>query len=114
MVIAPESAPPNPLSAVDLAQESLGEWLNQSRQLQVGEWVLIESADGQKEPLKLAWVATDRAEYVFVNRKGLKAVSLGPVEVAERLRESRSWTAQCRTCCSRCRSSWCSRRPMIS
>jgi diguanylate cyclase (GGDEF)-like protein len=85
-VVAPASASPNPLAAVDLAQEDLGHWLNQARQLQVGEWVLLPGEDGQAQPLKLAWVATDRTEYVFVNRKGLKAVALGPVEIAEQLR----------------------------
>ena len=60
-------------------------WLGQVKLLEEGSWLLLPDEDNKIEPVKLAWVNTQRTRYVFVNREGQLAREMTSVELAKRL-----------------------------
>jgi diguanylate cyclase (GGDEF)-like protein len=64
------------------------EWLHcleRASRLYVGEWLSFTSAEGEDEIAIVAWTNTGHANYVFVNRRGVKTVELIVEDVASEL-----------------------------
>lgn len=72
------------LQADEAGGEALQEWLKRVRRLSVGNSLLLP-VDSTPQRLKLAWVGKNLDRYVFVNVKGLKALTLAPDMLARQL-----------------------------
>jgi hypothetical protein len=74
---------------LDMADEAISEndeFTKQAIDLETGEW--LEVMDGNsKIRVKLSWKSKVTDTYIFVNRKGMKALELTTVGLARRLRE---------------------------
>ncbi len=70
-------------------EDGLLEWRKQVRRLKVGDWILFEK-DTAHQRRRLAWISKHFENYVFVNVKGLKELSLTQTELAQQLRDGTS------------------------
>lgn len=62
------------------------EYTQQARDLEIGSW--LEMQDGSvKNRVKLSWKSKVTDTYIFVNRKGMKAMELTTASLSRRLRE---------------------------
>jgi hypothetical protein len=72
-----------------MADEAISEhdeYTEQARELTVGSW--LEMQDGAvKNRVKLSWKSKVTDTYIFVNRKGMKAMELTTANLSRRLRE---------------------------
>jgi diguanylate cyclase (GGDEF)-like protein len=58
------------------------QFLERASRLYVGEWLSFTSPKGEDEIAIVAWTNTEHANYVFVNRRGVKTVELIVEDVA--------------------------------
>lgn len=72
------------LHADEAGGEALQEWLKRVRRLSVGNSLLLP-VDSSPQRLRLAWIGKNPDRYVFVNVKGLKALTLAPDVLARQL-----------------------------
>jgi len=71
----------------DEALDSQDEFTRQAQELEVGTW--LEMQDGSvKNRVKLSWKSKVTDTYIFVNRKGMKAMELTMAGLAKRFRET--------------------------
>lgn len=71
----------------DEALDSHDEFTRQAQELEVGTW--LEMQDGSmKNRVKLSWKSKVTDTYIFVNRKGMKAMELTMAGLAKRFREA--------------------------
>jgi hypothetical protein len=74
---------------LDMAEEVISEnddFTQQAIDLQTGEW--LEIKDGNtKVRIKLSWKSKVTDTYIFVNRKGMKAMELTTFGLAKHLRD---------------------------
>ena len=59
--------------------------LEQVRRLQTGDWLFLQGEDGERQPLRLIWKGEGEREFVFVDRRGLKAARRTLEELVEDL-----------------------------
>lgn len=70
----------------DDALRDLDEYTEQAKDLEIGAW--LEMQDGSvKNRVKLSWKSKVTDTYIFVNRKGMKAMELTTASLAKRLRD---------------------------
>ena len=69
----------------DPKEETDNFWLGQVKLLEEGSWLLLPDENNKIEPVKLAWVNTQRTRYVFVNREGQLAREMTSADLAKRL-----------------------------
>ena len=77
--------PPTPAPRQDLSPD-WGRWLKRARALKVGQDFLMDANTQLPYPVTLVWVGEDSTPFVFVDRKGLKALTLTLEQVAMYLR----------------------------
>ncbi len=70
-------------------QQSYEQAVNRARRIQVGEWVAASDREGRPLILSVAFVGDDSSSFVFVNRKGVKALERTLKEMADDLFEGR-------------------------
>jgi len=71
----------------DEALDSLDEFTRLAQELEIGAW--LEMQDGSvKNRVKLSWKSKVTDTYIFVNRKGMKAMELTMAGLAKRFREA--------------------------
>jgi hypothetical protein len=61
-------------------------YTRQAETLEVGSWLEVTN-DGVRSRIKLSWKSNVTDAYIFVNRKGMKAMELTLQGLAKRLRE---------------------------
>ena len=77
--------PPTPAPRQDLSPD-WSRWLKRARALRVGQDFLMDANTQLPYPVSLVWVGEDFTPYVFVDRKGMKALTLTLEQVAMYLR----------------------------
>jgi diguanylate cyclase (GGDEF)-like protein len=73
----------------ELERDSWEKALDRARRLNVGEWLAMSDESGKPLILSTAFVGDDYANFVLVNRKGVKVKELALKEMADGLHERR-------------------------
>lgn len=76
-----------PSAAADRIPSELTASLQQVRKLQVGDWLLFQTDENRKVPLKLVWVDASQNWHVFVNRRGQKQLQLPINQLARHFKD---------------------------
>ena len=76
-------------AAQDHALETPQESWELAKTLKVNDWIVFTSTSTEKLLLQLIWIAEDHSLYIFVNRKGIKALELTLTELAKLLDQKR-------------------------
>src|SRR5690606_3260684 len=73
-------------SAAQALPPEWNRWLNRSRNLKVGDRLLMNANTSKPAPIRLVWIGDDYNPYVFVDPRGNKAATLTLQQVAMYLR----------------------------
>lgn len=88
------SYPPGQRESAPLPQKPEEEdtrWSRRARQINVGDWVEMSLADGEKRRMRLVWGGEDVFRFVFLSPRGMNEVSYGFSEFVAKLAAGEIW-----------------------
>ena len=69
-------------------------WLNRARQLQVGDWVELLEADGERRRMRLVWGSDDALQFAFLSPQGMSESRFDLAEFVDRLAQGTAWLVE--------------------
>lgn len=81
-----QEAPQTPAMTAEPADDpELAEWMQRTRRLRTGDWLLFATDPARPQRLRLAWISKQRDRFAFVNLRGLREATLDIMTLARQL-----------------------------